>query len=127
MPLHVRIDPEIQFIFVEGVDVVTDEDLLGYVHEYLDKEEFRAYDELFDFSQADLHDITYPGLSSVAAAAAATDPEAAPTRIAILVSEEVGMKWSRMYQRLRETKGGRRQTRVFWDRTDCREWLGLKS
>ena len=127
MPLQVRIDPEIQFIFVDGMGVVTDEDLLEYVHEYLGKGEFQGYDELFDLSAADLHDLTYAGLSSVAAAAAATDPEAAPTKtkIAILVSEDVGMKWSRMYQSLRETKGGRRQTRVFWEKTECREWLGL--
>jgi len=125
MPLHVRIDPETRFIFVDGVGVVTDEDLLEYVHEYLGREEFQGYDELFDLSAADLHDLTYGGLSSVASAAAATDSEAAPTKIALLVSEEVGMKWSRLYQSLRESRGGRRQTRVFWDRTECREWLEL--
>ncbi|MFH1765131.1 MAG: hypothetical protein ABIF09_13165 [Gemmatimonadota bacterium] len=127
MPLHVRVDPDLRVIFVEGEGVVTDEDLLGYVQRYLGGEELRGYDELFDLSAADLHDLTYTGLASVAAAAAATDPEASPTRIAILISEAQGMVVSRLYQSLRESKGGRRQTRVFWDRTECREWLELPS
>jgi hypothetical protein len=125
MPLHVRVDPELRIIFVDGEGVVTDEDLLGYVHEYLGGEELRAFDELIDLSAADLLDLTYTGLSSVAAAAAATDAEANPNKIALLVSETLGMGLSRMYQSLRESKGGRRQTRVFLDRTECREWLGL--
>jgi hypothetical protein len=125
MPLHVRVDPELQIIFVDGRGVVTDEDLLGYVHEYLGGEELRGFDELIDLSAADLLDLTYSGLSSVAAAAAATDPEADPNKIALLVSETLGMGLSRMYQSLRESKGGRRQTRVFLDRAECREWLGL--
>jgi len=127
MPLRVRVDPELEIIFVDGEGVVTDDDLLGYVHEYLGGEELRGFDELFDLSAADLLDLTYTGLSSVAALAAATDPEADPTKIAILISEAQGMVVSRMYQSLRESKGGRRQTRVFWDRTECREWLELTS
>lgn len=127
MPLRVRVDPELEIIFVDGEGVVTDDDLLGYVHEYLGGEELRGFDELFDLSAADLLDLTYTGLSSVAALAAATDPKADPTKIAILISEAQGMVVSRMYQSLRESKGGRRQTRVFWDRTECREWLGLTS
>ena len=127
MPLQVRVEPGLQVIFVDGEGVVTDDDLLRYVLEYLDDGEFKGYDELFDLTSADLHDLTYAGLSSVAAAAAATDPEAGPTKIALLVSETLGMGLSRMYQALRETKGGRRQTRVFWDRDECREWLGLLS
>ena len=127
MPLHVRVDPELKVIFVDGEGVVTDGDLLGYVQGYLGGEELRGHDELFDLTAADLLDLTYAGLASVAAAAAATDPEASPTRIAILISEAQGMVVSRLYQSLREAKGGRRQTRVFWDRTECREWLGLPS
>lgn len=127
MPLHVRVDPELNVIFVDGEGVVTDGDLLGYVQGYLGGEELRGYDELFDLTAADLLDLTYAGLASVAAAAAATDPEASPTRIAILISEAQGMVVSRLYQSLRESKGGRRQTRVFWDRTECREWLELPS
>ncbi len=125
MPLHVRVDPELQIIFVDGQGVVTDEDLLGYVQEYLGGEELRGFDEFFDLSAADLLDLTYAGLSSVAAAAAATDPEADPNKIALLVSETLGMGLSRMYQSLRESKGGRRHTRVFLDMAECREWLGL--
>ena len=125
MPLSVRVDPEVRVIFVEGAGAVTDEELVGYVSEYLTREEFRDFDEFFDFSSADLLDLTFTGLSNVAAEAAATDPEASPTKIGILVAETQAMGVSRLYQSLREAKGGRRQTRVFWDRTECREWLGL--
>jgi hypothetical protein len=126
MPLTVRVDPQRRIIFVEGVGVVNDDDLLDYVQEYLAGEALRGYDELFDLSAADLLDLTHSGLSSVAAAAAATDPEAAPTKIAILISETRGMGISRYYQSLREAKGGRRQTRVFWDEEECREWLEIE-
>ena len=125
MPLLVRIDRNQRIIFADGEGVVTDEDLMAYVREYLDGNELAGFDELFDLSAADLHDLTYMGLSTVAAAAAATDPDASPIKIALLVSEAQGMIVSRLYQSLRESKGGKRETRVFWDRTECREWLGL--
>ena len=126
MPLEVRIDPELRVIFVHGDGIVTDADLLVYVKEYLVGEsDFRTFDELFDLSGADLLDLTYDGLASVAAAAAATDPEADPVKIAILVSEARGLGFSRWYQSRRESQGGRRLTRVFWDEAECREWLGI--
>jgi hypothetical protein len=125
MPLRVRVEPDLQVIFVDGEGVVTDEDLLTYVREYLTEGEFHGYNELFDLSAADLRDLTYAGLSSVAAAAAATDSEAEPTKIGILVSETLAKGLSRMYQSLRESRGGRRHTRVFMDRAECREWLEL--
>lgn len=127
MPLQVRIDRNRRIIFADGEDVVTDDDLLAYVRQYLHGSELAGYDELFDLTAADLHDLTYTGLATVAAAAAATDPEASPVKIALLVSEAQGMIVSRLYQSLRESKGGKRATRVFWDRTECREWLGLDS
>lgn len=126
MPLEVRIDRELRVIFVEGKGVVTDADFLSYVKEYLDGEsDFRTFDELFDLSAADLLDVTYDGLANVAVAAAATDPEADPTKIAILVSETRGLGLSRWYQSRRESQGGRRLTRVFFDEVECREWLGI--
>jgi hypothetical protein len=127
MALHVEVDPEKRIIFVSGEGVVTDDDLLEYVNQYLNGTDLGSYDELFDLSAADLEDLTYAGLSSVAAAAAATDPDSRPVKIAIVVSESRGMGVSRLYQSLRESKGGRRLTRVFWDLSECREWLGLES
>ncbi|MBT8396020.1 MAG: hypothetical protein HKO65_15250 [Gemmatimonadetes bacterium] len=125
MPLRVEVDAKKEMILVSGEGVVTDDDLLEYVQEYLLGSDLRGFDELFDLSEADLQDLTYAGLSSVAAAAAASDSDVAPTKIAILISEARGMGVSRLYQSLRESKGGRRHTRVFWDRTECLEWLGL--
>lgn len=125
MPLRVRTLPERSLIWVSGEGVVTDQELASYVREYLVEGDLRSWDEVFDLSRADLLDITYPGLSEVAAAAAPTDPEEAPTRIAILVSEAVGIGISRMYQALREEKGGRRVLRIFWDREDLLSWIDL--
>ncbi len=125
MPLHVEVDAEKKVILASGEGVVTDQDLLDYVQEYLGGRELSGFNELFDLSGADVRDLTYSGLSAVAAAAAATDPAHRPVKIAILVSETRGMGVSRLYQSLRESKGGRRHTRVFWDPMECREWLGL--
>lgn len=127
MPLNVNVDSERRIVFVRGEGVVTDQDLLTYVVEYLVGGGYRGFDELFDLSEADLLDLTHAGLSSVAEAAAATDPAAEPTKIAILVSETHGLGISRYYQSLREAKGGQRLTRVFRDSAECREWLGLSS
>jgi hypothetical protein len=125
MPLRVRIDHRQRVILVRGEGIVTDRDLLEYVREYLGETELSGYDELFDLTEADLHDVTYAGLSAVASAAAATDPQATAIKIAILVSQVLGLGLSRIYQALREVKGGHRLTRVFWDRDECMEWLGL--
>ncbi len=125
MPLQVRIDPGRTLLWVDGRGVVTDEDLASYVREFLVEKGLRSWDEVFDLSGADLLDITYLGLSKVAAAAAPTDPTETPTRIGILVSEALGMGISRLYQRLREEKGGRRAVRIFWDREDLLAWMDL--
>lgn len=110
---------------MEGKGVVADHDLVSYVREYLVEKDLRSWDEVFDLSRADLLDVTYGGLSQVAAAAAPTDPEESPTKIAILVSEAVGIGVSRMYQTLREGKGGRRALRIFWEREDLLTWMEL--
>lgn len=125
MPVRVSIDHKQRVIFVHGQGIVTDRDLLEYVQTYLGESGLSGYDELFDLTEADLHDLTYAGLSAVASAAVATDPQASANKIAILVSQALGMGLSRMYQTLREVKGGYRLTRVFWDRSECMEWLGL--
>ncbi len=125
MPLNVQIDENQQVIFVRGEGIVTDQELLDYVREYLGDSRYNIYDELIDLTEADLQDLTYAGLSELASVVAATDPEAIPIKIAILISQSLGMGLSRIYSRLREFKGGRRQTRVFWDRDECMEWLGL--
>jgi len=127
MPLLVRVDEEKRVILVRGEGIVTDRDLLEYVQEYLSDPELRRYHELFDLTDADLLDLTYGGLSSVASAAAATDSGGDPVKIAILVSQALGLGLSRMYQTLREMKGGHRLTRVFQDRLECMEWLELPS
>lgn len=105
--------------------MVSDDDLESYVDEYLVQKGLREFGEVFDLSRSDLLDLTYVGLSRVAAAAAPTDPEDTPTQIAILVSESVGLGISRMYQTLRETKGGRRNLRIFRECHPLLEWMGL--
>jgi hypothetical protein len=125
MPLSVTVVPERGLLWVEGEGVVTDHQLVSYVREYLVEKDLRSWDEVFDLSSADLLDITYAGLSKVAAAAVPTDPEESPTKIAILISEAVGIGISRMYQTLREGKGGRRAVRVFWEREDLLAWMDL--
>lgn len=125
MPLDVQVLPERRLVWVEGEGVVADHDLISYVQEYLVEKDLRSWDEVFDLSKADLLDVTYAGLSQVAAAAAPTDPEESPTKIAILISEAVGIGISRMYQTLREGKGGRRALRIFWEMEDLLTWMGL--
>jgi len=125
MPLEVQVIPERELLWVSGVEVVTDDDLISYVQEYLVEKDLRSWDEVFDLSQADLQDVTYSGLSQVAAAAAPTDPVESPTKFAILISEALGMGVSRMYQSLREGKGGRRALRIFWEEEDLLRWMDL--
>jgi hypothetical protein len=108
-----------------GSGVVSDDDLIQYVEEYLVRRGLREFGEVFDLTEADLLDLTYIGLSQVAAAAAPTDPDHTPTQIAILVSEAVGLGVSRIYQTLRESRGGRRNLRIYRDLPSLRAWMGL--
>ncbi len=125
MPLAVQVLSEEELIWVTGEGHVSDEDLAAYVREFLVDRGLKEFDEVFDLSRADLLDLTYEGLSRVAAAAAPTDPAHAPTRISILVSEALGLGISRMYQSLREGRGGRRNLRIFWDLSELLEWMEL--
>jgi hypothetical protein len=125
MPLDVKVDGERELIWASGRGVVVNDDLLDYVRIYLIEQGLRSYDEIFDLSKADLLDLTYEGLAAVAAAAAPTDPQETPTKIAILVSESVSVGISRMYQTLREDRGGRRNLRIFWELSELLEWMEL--
>ena len=125
MPFSVRVLPGRRLIWAEGSGAVTDQDLEDYVREYLEEGDLRHYDEFMDLSNADLLDLTYRGLTRVAETAAATDPDSGPTRIALLVSEPLGVGLSRMYQSLRESRGGKRLVRVFYRAADVRDWLDL--
>ena len=125
MPLAVQAFPGEELVWGTGEGGVTGDELIDYVREYLVEKGLRSWDEVFDLSTADLLDVTYAGLSRVAESAVPTDPEESPTKIGILVSETVGVGVSRMYQSLREGKGGRRAVRVFWERSDLLAWLQL--
>jgi len=125
VPLTVHVIRSRRLIWAEGIGAVNDKDLEDYVRDYLGDGVLRSYDEVFDLTNADLLDLTYQGLSRVAAAAAATDSDSSPARIALLVSEPLAVGLSRMYQSLRESKGGRRHARVFYRASDVVDWLGL--
>ncbi len=125
MPLSVHVDQERNAILVRCWGILTTEEVHGYVAEYLDRRRLRHMDELFDLAKADLRDLTPMGLAKIAEAAVATDLDSVPTKIALLVSESSALGFSRMYQILREDKGGRRSARVFTDRAASLKWLGL--
>jgi hypothetical protein len=125
MPLKVSVYPQNRVIWASGYGAVTDDDLSDYVQEYLVEKGLRCLDEIFDLRGADLLDLTYRGLSLAAQAAASTDPDESPTKIGMLVSETHGLGISRMYQTLREDKGGRRNLRIFRELSDVREWMEL--
>ncbi len=125
MPLAVRVHPDLKLICAVGSGVVSDDDLIRYVEEYLVRRRLRDYGEVFDLTEADLLDLTYIGLSRVAAAAAPTDPDDTPTQISILVSEAVALGVSRMYQTIRENQGGRRNLRIYRELSPLRAWMGL--
>jgi len=127
MPLSVHVDSERNAILVRCWGILTVEEIRDYVGEYLDRKGLRHMDELFDMMEADLRDLTPSGLASIAEAAVATDLESVPTKIALLVSESTSLGFSRMYQILREDKGGHRATRLFTDREESLRWLGLPS
>jgi len=125
MPLEVQVYPEGDLLWAVGRGIVSDQDLAAYVRKYLVEEDLRHYDEVFDLRQADLLDLTFQGLSEVAAAAAPTDPEDTPTRIGLLISRTADLGVSRLYQSIREAKGGRRDLRIFGELSELLEWLGL--
>lgn len=125
MPLSVQVIPERRLIRLVGSGTVTDEELLAYVEEYLGSGRFGGYDELVDFRRASLLEVSYSGLCRVAERAAAADPASRLAKVALLVSEPLALGLSRLYQSLREAKGGSRQVRVLLREEDALDWLGV--
>lgn len=126
MPLSVRVVPEQRLVWLVGSGVVTDEELLAYVEEYLEGKGLGGYDELVDLRGADLLGVSVAGLSRVAERAAGSDPGSRLVKVALLVEQPLALGLSRLYQGLREAKGGSRLVRVFLQEEEALDWLGLR-
>ena len=77
---------------------------------------------LIDLRQADGKNVTSPGVRSLATRALVFSPA---SRRAVVVPSDLGFGMARMYEMLREGRGG--GMRVFRDYGEARRWVGERS
>ena len=124
MPFTHRYDPETRVLYLTASGPITDEEAVAYAQKVAADGSIPAgRSELADFSQANLTSLSAEALRRVAGVFQRHDVDAASSRVALVVSGDLGFGLARMYQAFRSESAI--QLRVFRDVAAAREWLGL--
>jgi hypothetical protein len=128
MPIEHTIDHAHKTVLSRVTGDVNLEDLRAYFAEVWAQPEFRGYSEIIDWSGADRIDLNIAELRSLAGAAQAFYDGSSESRLAIVAPGKQGGKMARLYQTLRELRGGQAPDMgVFEDVASARAWLGIPS
>ena len=124
MPFSHHYDPETQVLYLKATGTITDEEAVGYAQKVAaDQSVPSGRSELADFSQANLGGLSADALRRVASVFQRHDVDPARSRVALVVSGDLGFGLGRMYQAFRSESAI--QLRVFRELAAAREWLGL--
>jgi hypothetical protein len=128
MPIEHDIDHTHKTVLSRVTGQITLEDLREYFAEVWAQPEFRGYSEIIDWSGAERVGLSVGEMRSLAGAAQAFYDGSSESRLAIVAPGKEGGKMARLYQTLRELRGGQAPDMgVFEDVASARAWLGIPS
>lgn len=124
MPFTHHYDPETNVLYLTATGALEDEEAIAYAQKLAaDGSIPPGRSELADFSQANLGSLSADALRRIAGVFQRHDVDAGRSRVALVVSGDLGFGLARMYQAFRSESAI--QLRVFRDLAAAREWLGL--
>ena len=108
-----------------------DAEVIDALHKYhrniTSQPAYRAYNELVDFTQASELQLTAHCIVELSRMASKTDSHGVKTKLAIVVSSNLGYGLGRMYQTYRNMMPGtKKELGVFRNLRDALEWIGKK-
>ena len=128
MPIQHDVDHAHKTVLSRVTGQITLEDLRVYFAEVWAQPEYRGYSEIIDWSGAERVALSVGEMRSLAGAAQAFYDGSSESRLAIVAPGKQGGKMARLYQTLRELRGGQAPDMgVFEDLASARTWLGIPS
>jgi hypothetical protein len=117
-------DPDTSVLYLKASGAITDEEAISYAQKVAaDASIPSGRLELADFSEANLAALSAEALRRVASVFQRHDVDPGNSRVALVVSGDLGFGLARMYQAFRSESAI--ELRVFRDLASAREWLGL--
>ena len=127
MPITYQIDRERRLVIATGRGVITDAEVFGYQQEVWSQPENSAYDELIDMTGVSHIEFVSPErVAKLANLSSSMDAPGSPSKLAIIVANDLHFGLGRMYQSHREmAKESTKTVRVFRNEEAALEWLGV--
>ena len=117
-------DPDTKVLYLKASGAITDEEAISYAQKLAaDASIPPGRAELADFSEANLAALSAEALRRIASVFQRHDLDPGSSRVALVVSGDLGFGLARMYQAFRSESAI--QLRVFRDVAAARKWLGL--
>ena len=122
MPINSQIDSSLGVVFSTFQGVVTQEEILGQVENFISDSTFQpSFNHLIDTRGTTRFDVSFAGMRAVSSHTTFNEK----SRRAVVVGENEMYEAARVYQILREEQRKPDQVQVFRDMEEARRWLGL--
>src|SRR5262245_30094503 len=127
MPVTYTVDHDQRLVVATPHGVLTDEDVFGYQQEVWSRADVKGYGELIDMTGvSQIEFVSTRRIAFLADLSASMDPPALTSKLAIIAITDLHFGLGRMYETYRETaKQGTKTVRVFRNRSDALQWLGV--
>jgi hypothetical protein len=127
-----KIDLHNKLIITSWSGDVIDSELIDALTHYQQniksRPEYRLFDEIVDFSNANKFHLSSDGIERLVRIGASGDSPETTTRLAVVVSSQVAFGLARMYETYRSlVPSGTKVMRVFKNYNDALEWIANKT
>lgn len=129
MPITYQIEHDLRLVVAAPHGKLVDSDIFRYQQEVWTRLDTKGYDELIDMTGvSEIEFISKNRVAFLADLSASMDPPGLVSKLAIIATTDLHFGLARMYEAYRETtKQGTKLVRVFRNRNDAIQWLGLGS
>jgi hypothetical protein len=127
MPINHQIDHDQRLVIASPHGVLTDAEVFDYQMTVWSRPEVKGYNELVDMTAvAKIEYVSSARVNDLANLSASMDAEDAPSKLAIVATNDIHFGLGRMYEARREMAArSNKVVRVFRSRPEALQWLGV--
>lgn len=127
MPITYQIEHDLRLVIATPHGKLADADIFRYQQEVWTRLDTKGYDELIDMTGvSEIEFISNNRVAFLADLSASMDAPGLASKLAIIATTDLHFGLARMYETYRETtKQGTKLVRVFRNRNDAIQWLGV--